>query len=167
MVPDNVFEILEQGFIGLAFLLAFLAYKLLSAEQKKEKSSSERLELISNFMKFSLVLCVMAIGSPHIPALLEEKTNPLMEHMLESAKNRTPMDKGFIEKQIEMLIAGHESRLKELSQQRLSVEQKVTATAHDSSDKYGYNRSLSRIEQYVRQENRELDRKIRDLRSML
>lgn len=89
-----------------------------------------------------------------------------MEKMLESAKNRTPMDRGFIEKQIEKLMAGHEARLGELSQQRLIAEQKASAFTTESSERAVHIQSLSRIEKYIRQENRDLDSKIRDLRSM-
>lgn len=52
----NVENILGYGFIGLAFLLALLAFNLLTKEQKKDSPRGAMLISIFVFMFFSLVL---------------------------------------------------------------------------------------------------------------
>jgi len=52
----NIENILGYGFIGLAFLLAFLAFKLLTKEQKMQPPRGSMIISIFVFMFFSLVL---------------------------------------------------------------------------------------------------------------
>lgn len=59
----NVVDILQIGVIGLGFLLAFLAYYLLTKEQKQEKPRSAILNSIYVFMFFSVVLCIIGFFS--------------------------------------------------------------------------------------------------------
>lgn len=55
----NVYEILGYGVIGLGFLLAFLAFTLLTREQKREAPRGTILAAIYIFMVFSLALCLI------------------------------------------------------------------------------------------------------------
>jgi hypothetical protein len=57
MKDFNVVEILGYGVMGLGFLLAFFAYRLLLKEQKKEPPRSQILRSIYFYMTFSIVLC--------------------------------------------------------------------------------------------------------------
>ncbi len=66
MLPANTYEILGYGVIGLGFLLAFLAYLLLSREQKREKTRKNMVKAIYTFMGFSILLCVIGFGSEKI-----------------------------------------------------------------------------------------------------
>ena len=52
----NIENILGYGFIGLAFLLAFLAFNLLAKEQKNVSPRGSMITSIFVFMLFSLVL---------------------------------------------------------------------------------------------------------------
>lgn len=60
---DEVLAILQIGVIGLGFLLAVLAYNLLTKEQKQNTPRSDILKSIYVFMSFSVVLCVIGIVS--------------------------------------------------------------------------------------------------------
>jgi hypothetical protein len=57
MVGINAFKILSYGVIGLGFLLAWLAYALLTKEQARETARHNILRAIYVFMGFSLLLC--------------------------------------------------------------------------------------------------------------
>jgi hypothetical protein len=59
----NPYEILSYGVIGLGFLLAFFAYRLLSSEQKKETPRKQMLKAIQVFMVFSIILCIIGFGA--------------------------------------------------------------------------------------------------------
>lgn len=58
-MPKNVFDILSYGVIGLGFLLALLAYRLLTQEQRITKPRANILKAIYTFMAFSIVLCIL------------------------------------------------------------------------------------------------------------
>ena len=63
MSTVNPYEILSYGTIGLGFLLAFLAYRLLSKEQELKEPRRPILGAINTFMAFSIALCVIGFGS--------------------------------------------------------------------------------------------------------
>jgi hypothetical protein len=54
----DVVKILGYGVIGLGFLLAFMAYRLLSAEQKKPKPNEKMLRSIRDYMIFSIGMII-------------------------------------------------------------------------------------------------------------
>jgi hypothetical protein len=65
-LTELILKILGLGVIGLAFLLAYMAYRLLAAEQRRAPVEGEppRSALLANirlFMAFSLVLCILVI----------------------------------------------------------------------------------------------------------
>ncbi len=62
-MPPKAFEILGYGVIGLGFLLAFLAYRLLMAEQKRSTVRKNMLTAIKIFMGFSFSLCGLGLAS--------------------------------------------------------------------------------------------------------
>ena len=163
----NVLEILKLGFIGLAFLLAFLAYKLLATEQRREISRPAHLEAISKFMTFSLALGVLSIMSPFIPKLLENKPDPFVEAMLISAKNRKPLPLEFVQEQIQIVTVGHNKRIETLYSQRNAEEERLKSLPSSSKSSWRDEESLRKIERYIREENREFDSKVRDFRNML
>jgi hypothetical protein len=60
---SSVVQILGYGTIGLGFLLAFLAYRLLNREQSIESPREGILKAISKFMIFSFSLCGLGLSS--------------------------------------------------------------------------------------------------------
>ncbi len=58
----NPYDILGYGVIGLGFLLALLAFRLLAQEQKREPRSSI-IKATYTFMAFSVVLCVIGFAA--------------------------------------------------------------------------------------------------------
>lgn len=160
----DIIKILQIGFAGPAFLLAVLSYRLLLVEQKKEKPNPKNHEAINRFMIFAFVLGSLIFLAPFFPQLIEEKPNPLMDAAIEAAKNREPLDPEFIEEQVIVLTTGHNERLSTLYAQRNEVE--GTLRAGVSTSTRSYEDSLRRVEEYIRDEDREFRSKIRDLRSL-
>lgn len=70
----NPVQILNYGVIGLGFLLAFLAYKLLSKEQQLKEPRKNILKAVYVFMGFSIVLCLIGIGSESIKYYVPTET---------------------------------------------------------------------------------------------
>jgi len=159
MTLFSVIEILQFGFPGLAFLLALFSYKLLAAEQKKEHPRNDQLQAINTYMKFSLILGVLTVSTPIIGHLLEDKPNPLWEAAVESMKNRKPLPLEFVKDQISTLTAAHNKRLESLYERRTQVEKSLEKTSSDSQTRE-INKTLRRVEQQIRDENREYDSKV-------
>ncbi|MFQ5770843.1 MAG: hypothetical protein ACE5HX_09925, partial [bacterium] len=78
-MPANVVEILGYGVIGLGFLLAFLAYRLLGKEQNKDKPRPALIRAIYVFMAFSVVLSLIGFASEFF-----EKENTSIEKAIDS-----------------------------------------------------------------------------------
>ncbi len=62
----DAYNILSYGVIGLGFLLAFLAYRLLGREQQNTEPRRSILVAIHVFMIFSVVLCIIGFGSEYL-----------------------------------------------------------------------------------------------------
>jgi hypothetical protein len=62
----DVYSILNYGVIGLGFLLALLAYRLLGREQQNPEPRRSILVAIHVFMIFSVVLCIIGLGSEYL-----------------------------------------------------------------------------------------------------
>jgi hypothetical protein len=163
----EIVEILKLGFGGLAFLLAFLAFSLLSSEQKRNEPRPAQLKAISNYMTFSLLLGAMTVIGPFLPKFFEEKPNPLMEAMLEQQKNRKPMPLEFVQNQINELTKGHNMRIYALYAERNKLENKLSTSEDMSSATRSLERSMRRVEQNIREENMKFDSDVREFRSML
>lgn len=70
----NIADILQYGVIGLGFLLAVLAYRLLSSEQRVKIPRKKMLYSIYVFMLFSVTLCVIGFYSLiHSDQIFEEQ----------------------------------------------------------------------------------------------
>ena len=69
----NVLEILKLGFVGIAFVLAALAYLLLKAEQKMDRPRKKMIHPIYAFMAFSLILAGLSF-------YLQYKSDPSSEN---------------------------------------------------------------------------------------
>jgi len=67
----KVVEILQIGVIGLGFLLAFLAYHLLTKEQRQDNPRPIIIRSIHVFMTFSVVLCLIGVLSQQIQGLFK------------------------------------------------------------------------------------------------
>ncbi len=69
----NIVSILQSGVTGLGFLLALLAYRLLSKEQSADKKSDPKiLQSIRYFMGFSVTLCLIGL----VPQILAAESAP-------------------------------------------------------------------------------------------
>jgi hypothetical protein len=66
----DVIKILGYGIIGLGFLLALMAFNLLSKEQKKDEPNEKILASINRFMMFSIALSALGLGSEIIRPLM-------------------------------------------------------------------------------------------------
>lgn len=64
---SNIFEVLSYGVIGLGFLLALLAFRLLTKEQSIQIPRENVLKSIYIFMLFSIILCVFGITAQLYP----------------------------------------------------------------------------------------------------
>lgn len=73
----NVVSILQLGVTGLGFLLALLAYRLLSKEQSAEKTNPSILLSIRYFMGFSITLCLIGL----VPQVLAAVSAPDEQEM--------------------------------------------------------------------------------------
>lgn len=58
-LPFDVYQILGYGVIGLGAVFAFLAYRLLANEQKRDAPRNSILKQIHAFMVMCIVLCVI------------------------------------------------------------------------------------------------------------
>lgn len=56
-----VLQILQVGSIGLAFLLAFMAYRLLQRESEKKAPSGEIINATTKYMTFAILLSLVAV----------------------------------------------------------------------------------------------------------
>jgi hypothetical protein len=68
---ELVVSILQVGFVGFAFLLAFLAYRLLRNESDKDKPKTAILQATSKYMTFAVVLCFLAVSAQFGQSYLE------------------------------------------------------------------------------------------------
>lgn len=163
----GLLEILKLGLVGLAFLFAYLAFMLLRAEQKKEESRPEQMTAIFRFMVFSLVLAGMVAIGPLLAKAMEDKPNPMMQAMLESAKNRPPMSVEFVESQIDTLTLAHVERIKTLNKQLDRQQELLIAERVDFQETRRAESNLRRLEQQIRRENTAFNSKINSLRRLL
>ena len=148
------------------WLLALLAFWLLIAEQKKDKPREIQIKVIQKFMSFSIVIGVLAFTASILPILLEEKPNPLLDAMVESQKNRRSLPLEFIESQIAVLTSGHDERINLLYQERKSQEKLLEGNVGDQKRR-AIEKRVRKIEQYIREENRDYKSKISDFRKLL
>jgi hypothetical protein len=63
MPLERVVEILGLGVIGLGFYLAYFAYRLLKTEQGRPRSRPTILKAINKYLRFALILCLIAFAS--------------------------------------------------------------------------------------------------------
>jgi hypothetical protein len=59
-------KILSYGAIGLGFLLAFLAYRLLASEQKRDTPRAPMVHAIYTFMLFAFLLSILGFGGEYL-----------------------------------------------------------------------------------------------------
>lgn len=91
-VEGDVVSILQIGVIGLGFLLAVLAYHLLTKEQKQDKPRSEILKSVYIFMFFSVVLCVVGIVSQVFDIKGDNEGIPSMDRHAVTSENKAAED---------------------------------------------------------------------------
>jgi cytochrome bd-type quinol oxidase subunit 1 len=103
MTGIDLSGILSYGVIGLGFLLALLAYRLLGREQQKETPRKSILIAIHVFMIFSVVLCLIGFGSEIAKATLPEPA------AIAALKNKMDELEGKMEQQ-ELLIERFRAR---------------------------------------------------------
>lgn len=60
MLGKNIEMILNFGFLGLAFLMLFLAFHLINNSNKEEDISTHKVDLIKKFMNIAIVFMILA-----------------------------------------------------------------------------------------------------------
>jgi predicted ferric reductase len=86
----SIVQILQIGFAGFAFLMAGLSFRLLLKEQHRETPPRKAiLDAIRNYMRYTLVLCLLVILAHYGEALV-----PVFERrmLLHSEEARTCRD---------------------------------------------------------------------------
>jgi hypothetical protein len=58
---QSVLQILQLGVVGLAFLLAYMGYRLLHAQAAKDKPNQRILDATSKYMVFAISLSLVAL----------------------------------------------------------------------------------------------------------
>ena len=67
-----IVQILQIGIVGLAFLLAYMAFRVLKSESDKPTPSKEVLSATSKYMTFALLLSLIAVGGQGLTAYLKQ-----------------------------------------------------------------------------------------------
>lgn len=161
-----VTSILGVGFSGLAFLFAFLTYKLLSSAYKSGPVTINQLKTIYAFILLTMVLAFLAAASPVIPELVKEETNPIFESAIRSLENRKPMPLDFVKEQIDKLTVEHNKRMETIYQLRLTQD-RILNSSSDPDSARELEKVLRETEKLIRQENRDYESKIARFRNML
>lgn len=83
----DITRILGIGIIGLGFLLAFLAFRLLNREQAVAKPRETILKAINRFMIFSVGLCIIGLSSELYRLYQSPASSPKSELELQQGVN--------------------------------------------------------------------------------
>lgn len=75
-IVSNVVEILQIIGAGIAFMLAFLAYRLLAQQGNRDNVDQRVLDHIRSFMIFAFSLGVLAIGAQVLNSYIEKVSLP-------------------------------------------------------------------------------------------
>ena len=163
----DVVKILNFGFSGFAFLLAWMAYRLLLNHSRNDKTQRDYFKTVYRFMIFSIVLGCLSILSPFAPKLFESHYDTLLKASAENLKQRQPLPIDFVKSQIANLASAHDQRLEELYRTRAAVEANLRIEGMSRNKTRVLEASLRRIENNIRQENQDFSRKVREFKSML
>ncbi|ANB22177.1 hypothetical protein A6K25_13375 [Alteromonas stellipolaris] len=68
-----VIEILQIGIVGLAFLLAFMAFKLLREQGGRKEPNANILHATSKYMTFSLLLALISVSGQGLNTYLKSQ----------------------------------------------------------------------------------------------
>jgi len=149
----NIVEILKLGFVGFAFLLAFLTYKLLSNEQRKTEPKKILIIAIYVFMFFALILAgagLFADLSKYSPSLNSNKSY-----------DTTILD------EIQKLRLAHDTRLDQLNNEYLNVIKEIDPASHIEPYIKEYKDKATRLENLIKSENDDFNTKIQNLQYLL
>jgi hypothetical protein len=69
-ISPLVLQILQVGFVGLAFLLAYMAYRLLHAQADRKEPNQAILDATSRYMLFALGMALLAVAAQLAQSLL-------------------------------------------------------------------------------------------------
>jgi hypothetical protein len=83
-----VLQILQIGVVGLAFLLAYMAYRLLHTQSEKEKPNQKVLDATSRYMVFALALSLVAVAGQMAQSLLPANVPSDIDGQLRTLKER-------------------------------------------------------------------------------
>ncbi len=99
----NVVSILQMGVTGLGFLLALLAYWLLSKEQRQDKPRPSILQSVRVFMAFSFSLCLIGLVPQVLAAVSapDEKATATLRAQIEELQGKL----GNFQGNVDMLTA--------------------------------------------------------------
>ncbi len=149
----DAYNILSYGVIGLGFLLAFLAYRLLGREQQNAEPRRSILVAIHVFMIFSVVLCIIGFGSEYL------RSRPTAETAKELNNLRGQLDQQKKESDVltaksiqqELLIQRYQNRQSESLAKNKKIIDNLTLLAKLPLISEGYRQSLIEAIESLRQ----------------
>ena len=93
-------EILKTGISGFAFLLAYFSYRLIRAEQNKNKPSQTILKKVQTYMYFSIILGFIVLTSTIIDKVVSRSSGDDCSNLIELI-NQLKTDNEFLSNDIE------------------------------------------------------------------
>lgn len=93
-MPLDLVNILQVGFSGLVFLLAFLAYNIINSEQKTEQPRAEILRESKSFRSFAFAVAVLALAAPFVEVLMNNE-EPNVQTGASCAYRETTLTRGI------------------------------------------------------------------------
>jgi hypothetical protein len=91
MANVDVAKVLSYGVIGLGFLLALLAYRLITKEQQREQVRPDVLRATYVFMAFSLTLCGAGLISESLRGSGRESSQTPASKLQEASSSSRPV----------------------------------------------------------------------------
>ena len=157
----NIYDILGYGVIGLGFLLAALAYKLLSEEQKKEPRPSI-IKAIYTFMVFSVVLCIIGFAAQVFDS--DSGTDPEKNSKFEACQDSlTKLNMNSISKEDLQLISEDYFTKKQTRPEMLATIRDLVAAVNESEkEQQHYAYKLFKLEKEISNFGNNISVKIND-----
>jgi len=152
----NIVEILQIGVIGLGFLLALLAYHLLTKEQKQKVPRTNIIRSIYVFMFFSIVLCLIGVFSQARTFYTTNRQN----------SPSTQPDEISSPKELQTLrteLDSANTALKESNEELNRLRDKYVKITTEKKELLGVNKQLITL----KQQSKLSDRKITELQQQL
>jgi hypothetical protein len=160
----NILELLKLGSIGLLFIFPFLAYKLLSDEQKLKYPRRKMLTPIYIYMGFTIIFGSASLFLEYMKYQAPKHTTsnqPILQNPPEHSIYTT------IENEIKRLTNEHNRILSKLHNSFLEAERQSTFQANIETFKRQYLLQATRFSDAIKQENSDFSKNIQALKTLL